>query len=152
MALASVSALAAAASIDPPDGTALLVTTASGVQIYSCEYDASHALGWVFKSPRATLYNASGLAVIEHFAGPSWEAKDGSSITGHVLAQMPSDTPGSVPQLLLEAKRSAADGMLATVRYVQRSKTVGGAMPAAPCTTEHALGNSPYLATYTFFK
>ena len=46
---------AGAAPIDPPDARALLSAAASGVQIYSCEYDANHTLGWVFRSPRATL-------------------------------------------------------------------------------------------------
>jgi hypothetical protein len=71
---------------------------------------------------------------------------------GHVLAQMPSDTPNGVPQLLLETRSTGAQGMLSEVRYVQRTMTAGGAAPTAPCTVEHAAGNSPYIATYTFFK
>jgi len=145
----------AAASIDPRDGQAFLTTTASGVQIYSCEYDANHRLDWVFKSPRATLYNTAGEAVIEHSAGPSWEAKDGSRITGHVIAQVPSDAPGGIPQLLLAANGATdvpANGTLSGVRYVQRIDTAGGAKPPAACSVEHAAGNSPYIAHYIFFK
>ncbi|MFM0015075.1 DUF3455 domain-containing protein [Paraburkholderia sediminicola] len=143
---------AGAAPIDPPDARALLSTAASGVQIYSCEYGANHTLGWVFRSPRATLFDTAGIAVIEHSAGPSWEARDGSRIVGHVLAQTPSETPNGVPQLLLETRSTGEKGMLSEVRYVQRTKTAGGAAPTAPCTVEHTTGSSPYIATYTFFK
>jgi hypothetical protein len=143
---------AGATPIDPPDAQVVLSATASGVQIYSCEYGANHTLGWVFKSPRATLFDAAGSAVIEHSAGPSWEARDGSRIVGHVLAQMPSETPDGVPQLLLEAHSMGKSGMLSDVRYVQRTRTAGGAAPTAPCTVEHAAGSSPYIATYIFSR
>ncbi|HEY2605795.1 DUF3455 domain-containing protein [Paraburkholderia sp. RL18-103-BIB-C] len=150
--LAVVGTSAGAATIDPPDARALLSATASGVQIYACEYDANHTLGWVFRSPRATLFDTHGTAVIEHSAGPSWEAPDGSRIVGHVLAQMPGETPDSLPNLLLETRSTGAKGMLSEVRYVQRTRATGGTAPTATCTVEHASGSSPYIATYKFFK
>ncbi|MEM5314899.1 DUF3455 domain-containing protein [Paraburkholderia sp. JHI869] len=143
---------AQAESIDLPGAQPFLTTTAAGVQIYACEYGADRTLGWVFQQPRATLYDAHGAAVIEHSAGPSWQARDGSRIEGKVVAQMPSETQGSVPQLLLDAHSTGSQGLLASVRYVQRVRTVGGAKPAAPCTVEHESGSSPYMATYIFYK
>lgn len=143
----------AAASIDPPaQTTRVLSANASGVQIYSCEYDAQHHLGWVFRSPQATLYDASGHAVIRHFAGPSWEAEDGSRIVGRVLAQRPSATKASVPELLLETHVVAGSGVLSDVRYVQRVGTVGGLAPRAQCVAEHQSGSTPYLAEYVFYR
>jgi Protein of unknown function (DUF3455) len=142
----------AAPSINPPQAEPVLTTTASGVQVYSCEYDAQQHLGWVFKNPQATLYDARGQALIRHSAGPSWEADDGSRIVGHVIAQTPSATAASVPQLLLETRSTGASGMLSAIRYVQRVNTVGGAMPAASCSAEHELGSSPYIANYIFYK
>ena len=142
----------AASSIDPPQAERVVTTTASGVQVYSCEYDAQHQLGWVFKNPQATLYDTSGQALIRHSAGPSWEADDGSRIVGHVIAQTPSETAASVPQLLLETRSTAASGMLSAIRFVQRVNTVGGVMPPSPCSTEHQLGSSPYIANYIFYK
>jgi hypothetical protein len=150
--LAVVGSAAGATPIDPPDAQVLLRTTASGVQIYSCEYGANHTLGWVFSSPRATLFDSSGTEVIDHSAGPSWEARDGSRIVGRVLTQMPSEAPNSVAQLLLETHSTGVKGLLSEVRYVQRTMTSGGVAPIAPCTAEHATGSSPYIATYTFFK
>lgn len=142
---------AATASIEPQNAQRAMTLTASGVQIYACEMNAQHQLGWVFKSPQATLFDTSGQAVVEHGAGPSWQAQDGSRIVGHVLAQKPSDTPASIPQLLLETHSTAA-GTLSAIRFVQRVNTVGGSMPAAPCSAEHQIGKSPYLANYVFYR
>jgi hypothetical protein len=151
-AICACATASAASSIEPPQAEQVMSTTASGVQNYSCEYDAQHHLGWVFTSPQATLYDAGGHAIIHHAAGPSWEAEDGSRIVGHVVAQTPSDTAASIPQLLLETRSTAASGELSGIRYVQRVKTVGGMMPVAPCSAEHEIGSSPYLANYVFYK
>jgi Protein of unknown function (DUF3455) len=122
------------------------------VQTYSCEFDAQHHLGWVFRSPQATLFDARGHAAAWHVAGPSWGAQDGSRIEGRVLAQRPSETLASIPQLLLETHSTSGIGTLSVVRYVQRVHTVGGLMPTAPCSTEHEIGSSPYLADYVFYR
>ena len=140
------------ASIDPPQAERVMTLAASGVQNYSCEFDAQHQLGWVFKSPLATRYDTSGHATVRHGAGPSWETEDGSRIVGHVLAQQPSETRASIPQLLLETHSTAGSGPLSAVRYVQRLHTVGGLAPTAPCATEHETGSSPYLADYVFYR
>ena len=140
------------ASIDPPQAERVMTLVASGVQTYSCEFDAQRHLGWVFRSPQATLYDTSGHAVVRHGAGPSWEADDGSRIVGRVLAQRPSETPASIPQLLLETHSTSGSGVLSVVRYVQRVHTVGGLAPGASCSTEHETGSSPYLADYVFYR
>jgi hypothetical protein len=143
---------ASSSSIDSPQAERVMTLVASGVQTYACEFDAQHRLEWVFKSPQATLFDASGHAAVQHGAGPSWEAEDGSRIVGHTIAQLPSETEASVPQLLLETHSTAGGGVLSAVRYVQRVKTIGGLMPAAPCSTEHEAGSSPYLAEYVFYR
>jgi hypothetical protein len=142
----------AAASIDPPQAERAMTLAASGVQTYSCEFDAQHHLGWVFKGPQAILFDASGQPTVRHGAGPSWQADDGSRIVGHVLAQRPSETSASIPQLLLETHSTSGKGALSAIRYVQRVHTVGGLMPSAPCSTEHQIGSSPYLADYVFYR
>ena len=142
-----------AGSIAAPAGTQPVATlAATGVQVYSCEFDASHRLGWVFKRPDATLYDANGRAVVHHGAGPSWQADDHSRIVGQVVGQAAGQTPGSISQLLLQTKSTGPEGMLSGVRYVQRLDTVGGAAPANHCVTEHQIGESPYFAHYAFLK
>ncbi|WGY70878.1 DUF3455 domain-containing protein [Burkholderia cepacia] len=141
-----------AAGLTPPaPATPVLATTATGAQIYSCEYDADHRLAWAFQRPEAMLFDGSGTLVVRHGAGPSWEALDGSRITGKKLAEAPSASPASIPQLLLAAT-PAATGTLAGVRFVQRLDTAGGTPPAATCATEHAVGRFPYFARYVFLK
>ena len=145
-------ALPATAFAMPSDAEVVATTIASGVQIYTCEFDDSHRLGWVFKSPLATLYDNDGQVAFHHAEGPSWQAADGSKIVGSVLSKVPSATPDSIPQLLLQTKNVAGSGILAGIRYVQRVDTVGGLAPAKGCTGEHQIGQSPYLARYIFLR
>lgn len=159
LAVCTVSARAdEAAGLAPPrPATPVLSTTAAGVQVYTCDYDAGHKLVWVFQQPEAMLFDSSGTLVVRHGAGPSWEAIDGSRITGKKLAQAPGAQPGSIPQLLLAATPAATDakaatGALAGVRFVQRLDTAGGMPPEPACSTEHAVGRFPYFARYVFLK
>jgi len=125
--------------------------SATGVQIYVCKRDADKPLAWTFKAPQADLYDAAGKLVIKHGAGPSWEAADGSRITGKVLQQSANTAEGgAIPLLLLQATSAGGPGWLSTVRYVQRLQTHGGIAPTQPCTAEGQEGRSPYLAQYVF--
>ncbi|GAB7525035.1 DUF3455 domain-containing protein [Paraburkholderia sp. 2C] len=150
------SAVSMSSSLTPLNAKPFTSTTATGVQVYMCEYDGSHHLTWLFKNPQATLYDPVGRAVFQHDAGPSWQAQDGSRIVGHPIAQMASASAGSIPQLLLETKSDDKSGdksgELSDVRYVQRLNTVGGSAPAQMCTAEHQVAYSPYFANYVFWK
>lgn len=70
---------------------------ASGVQIYVCRRDAANQLAWTFQAPQADLYDASGQLVVRHGAGPSWEAPDGSRITGKLLQHAANPDDGAAP-------------------------------------------------------
>src|SRR5580704_5662431 len=85
-------------TLAPENAQPILSTTATGVQVYSCEYDKDHHLAWTFQHPEATLYDDNGIAVIRHGAGPSWKRNDdGSTIKGKLIAQAPSSNAGSIP-------------------------------------------------------
>ena len=74
-----------------------------------------------------------------------------SKITGKVLQQAANTTEaGSIALLLLQATSTGGPGLLASVRYVQRLKTQGGAAPAEPCTQEGQEIRVPYRANYVF--
>jgi Protein of unknown function (DUF3455) len=124
---------------------------AVGVQIYSCNATAT-GFGWVFVAPEATLYR-EGHAVGKHYAGPTWEYKDGSKVIGAKLAAATPD-PASIPWLLLGAVSHTGAGKMADVTYVQRLETAGGIAPATGCdaTTVGAGARVPYTATYYFSK
>src|SRR3954467_824086 len=60
--------------IDVADGNKVfLVGHATGVQIYSCNPTAT-GFAWTFVAPRADLYNDHGKLIVNHFAGPTWQA------------------------------------------------------------------------------
>jgi hypothetical protein len=139
------------AQLIPPNVQQVASLEASGVQIYACEFDDARNLMWVLQGPMAELYDADGELIIQHSAGPSWQAQDGSRIVGHVIAQSASDHPASIPQLLL-ATDGAENGYLASVRFVQRLDTIGGLPPGQRCSREHQTGRSPYMARYVFLK
>src|SRR2546423_15292458 len=58
-----------------------LVGHAVGVQIYRCNA-VGDGFGWRLLAPRADLYSDHGKLIVTHFAGPSWQATDGSIVVG----------------------------------------------------------------------
>jgi hypothetical protein len=140
------------AQLPPPAGHALLLKVhAKGDQIYSCKNDVGGYL-WEPKAPDAQLFDEAGKPFGRHFAGPSWEAKDGSRITATIVDGVPSPDANSIPWLLLTVRSRKGDGVLARVTFIQRLNTKGGKAPAS-CDEAHA-GKElrvPYSADYFFF-
>jgi len=140
-------------SLVVPSGERLAFSfDAVGVQIYACAASGS-GVGWVFQAPEATLLNPGGQTAGTHFAGPTWQANDGSQVVGARVASVTVD-PSAVPWLLLSAASHAGAGRMAKVSFIQRFETVGGTAPAAGCdaTTAGALSRVPYQATYYFYE
>lgn len=73
----------------PANQTLTLETMASGYQVYECRAaDEDPArYQWAFKAPEAELYETAGNRLGRHYAGPTWEALDGSKVVGRVMAQ-----------------------------------------------------------------
>jgi Protein of unknown function (DUF3455) len=135
----------------PPQETILLGKyAAKGVQIYVCRTEGA-ANEWAFKAPEAALVDTKGKPFAKHYAGPTWEAPDGSKAVGKVLANEPAPKPGAIPWLLLSAE-SSGSGELASVRFVQRVNTSGGAAPSGTCPTVGAEQRVDYTADYVFYK
>jgi hypothetical protein len=144
------------ANLAPPAGSVLLFDLkARGVQIYACaaKPDDPSAFVWTFKAPEADLLNQRGEVVGHHFAGPTWQGNDGSAVVGTVLEHADSPDAGAIPWLLLEAKEHTGSGAFATITFIQRLATVGGAAPTAGCDANHAGDEvrQPYEATYAFY-
>src|SRR5689334_4511633 len=79
-------------TIQPPAGNVPYdATFGVGVQIYKCDGTA-----WTFVAPRATLHNLVGKKVGDHFAGPTWQYRDGSTVVAAKLAEAPSPI-GAIP-------------------------------------------------------
>jgi hypothetical protein len=139
------------AALAPPQGAQLLLKAiAEGVQIYGCQSQASGP-AWTLTGPEAVLRDPSGKEIGKHFAGPSWQALDGSTVVGEVVSR--ADAPGgnAIPWLLLRAKSHEGAGQLANVAFVQRVDTKGGLAPASACDLGATPVRIPYSATYVFY-
>jgi Protein of unknown function (DUF3455) len=140
-----------APALAPQQGAMLLGKyAAKGVQIYVCRVKGA-ANEWAFKAPEAELVDAEGRPFAKHYAGPTWEAPDGSKAVGKVLANEPAPKSGAIPWLLLSAE-SSASGALSGVRFVQRVNTSGGVAPSGTCPTVGAEQRVDYTADYIFYK
>lgn len=143
--------------IKAPTGEKLvLVARASGSQIYVCQQASSQdgKSHWTLKAPEAQLRDQSGAIIGHHYAGPTWKHKDGSEVTGKVVAQVDSPDATSIPWLLLTANGHVGTGVLAVVNSIQRIHTNGGQPPpAADCNTPtlNAERKSSYTADYYFY-
>ena len=135
--------------VPPPDAKLIGSYKATGAQIYVCTAQGS-AIQPVFKAPEAQLME-NDKPVAKHYAGPTWEATDGSKVVGKVAESVPASKEGDIPWLLLTAQ-STGQGLFAGVRFVQRVETQGGAAGQTACPTAGTELRVPYSATYRFFR
>ena len=163
-AMAALSLVAQVALAGPPSPTGVpdqiqpgvgnkvfLVGHGVGVQIYTCNGSV-----WSAAVPRANLYDDNGKLIISHFAGPSWQAKDGSKAVGTVVDKVTMDKT-AIPWVLLSATTTPGpDGdRLVDTSFIQRLDTTGGLTPpAADCNaaTANTVVEVPYTAEYVFWK
>lgn len=140
----------------PPSQILSSQLRASGVQIYGCKAskDDSTRFEWVLVSPEAELMDRTGKAVGRHYAGPTWEASDGSKVVGAVVGRDNGPDPSAIPWLLLRATSTSGHGMFSSTQSVQRLHTVGGKAPADGCdqTREGKQVQVPYQADYLFYS
>lgn len=89
----------------------------------------------------------------KHFAGPSWEASDGSRVTGKAIANVASPDADAIPWLLVNMVSHEGSGVLSRATSIQRVNTRGGKAPAAGCGASQ-VGKEvrvPYSADYLFY-
>ena len=144
-------------NLRPPSAEVLfLEARGSGVQIYECALKPGQPLtyGWIFRGPEAALVDRSGHSLGKHYAGPTWESNDGSSVVGALKAQDSGPRASAIPWLLLTAKTTAGTGVFSATTSIQRLQTVGGVAPAEACGAANAaqLARVPYTATYYFYR
>jgi hypothetical protein len=135
--------------------TLSLIVPARGVQIYECRAhkDRPGDHEWAFVAPEAELFDAQGKRIGKHYAGPHWEAADGSKIVGTVKERVDAPATDAIPWLLLTAKSTGVQGAFSKVTSIQRVNTVSGTAPKAGCTqaTLGAKASIKYSADYYFF-
>jgi Protein of unknown function (DUF3455) len=144
------------AAIEPPPGLVVLFRArAEGVQIYRCQQRADNAdqFDWVFKAPRADLFDDHGQKLGTHSAGPVWVAADGSKVAAKMEKTVPAPDANAIPWLLLKVNRHEGTGMFGKVKYIQRIDTWAGRAPAEGCCVTN-VGKEvsvKYQATYLFY-
>jgi len=142
------------AAIDPPANVTLAAgLAANGVQIYACAAPKpGEAPAWTLEGPHATLSQGHDVVGI-HFAGPAWQALDGSSVKGAKLASADAPVATAVPWLLLSGSASG-DGTFGRVTHVQRLETSGGKAPSSGCDASHVGAKVlvPYTSSYFFYR
>lgn len=145
------------ANLRAPSGEVLfLEARASGVQIYECALRPGQppTYEWTFRGPEAVLVDPSGRSLGKHYAGPTWQSNDGSSVVGAVTASDPGPAANAIPWLLLATKTTAGSGTFSATTSIQRVRTVGGVAPSAACSAANTaqIARVPYTATYYFYR
>jgi hypothetical protein len=128
------------------DEVLAMVVPAKGVQIYECSGEK-----WAFVAPEAELFDANGKRIGRHYAGPTWEAADGSKVAGSLKSRADAPQADAIPWLLLGAKSVGPQGAFSRVTSIQRVSTTGGAAPAGTCTTPGERARVAYTADYYLF-
>lgn len=139
--------------LQPPATEQLLLQLhAKGDQVYTCKEGVTQ-FAWTLKAPDAQLFDKEGKPFGKHFAGPSWQANDGSLVTGKAVANAPSPDPDSIPWLLVTVLTHDGSGVLSRAASIQRLNTKGGKAPASGCDSTHAGQEAriPYTADYLFY-
>jgi len=125
---------------------------AIGAQVYACAATADGPK-WQFVEPQAILYDDHARLIGIHFAGPTWQTRDGSQVKAARVDGVTVD-PTAIPWLLLK-QTSTTPGRVAATTYVQRLNTRGGLEPAASKCSTATVGNERkvlYTADYRFWR
>lgn len=128
-------------------------TVGKGEITYACKMkpdQSGHA--WTFMAPVASLWDDKKMEVGKYYAGPTWEAADGSKVMGKQLAVSPGGD-GNIPLQLVQANPQGSMGAMSKVSYIQRLNTQGGVAPKAPCAADNAGAEMKvaYQADYVFY-
>ena len=122
---------------------------------YECreKKDMAGAFEWAFVTPVATLWDTQKKSVGKYYGGPTWEAADGSKVTGKQVAVAPASA-GNIPLQLVKADPAMGSGAMTGVTYIQRLETKGGVAPSATCNAAAAGTKQQvaYQAKYVFYK
>jgi Protein of unknown function (DUF3455) len=145
----STSAAELPATIDVPNAVIVATYHAEGAQLYECSLDAGRKL-WRFREPVASLIS-DGTTVGRHYAGPTWEHKDGSMARAKLAGSAPGATPDDIPWLRLDVVSQLGNGALYGVTSVQRINTRGGVATGA-CDEVGTFRSVPYAADYVFLR
>lgn len=132
----------------PAGNTLSFHTYAVGFQLYRWSGGR-----WNFVAPSAKLFADENYRapVGDHFAGPTWQSSNGSSV---VAARVEGCTPdaAAIPWLLLRSVSTGGKGVFSKTTFIQRTNTGGGLEPSSPGSFEGDQRKVPYVAEYYFYE
>ena len=143
-------------NIRVPDGHKMAMTTVGVGEItYECKEKANAPgqMEWFFVGPKAQLNDTKGKQVGTYFCPPAtWQALDGSKVTGTQLAVAPAGA-GNLPYQLVKANPAEGKGAMSGVSYIQRVALKGGVAPSSECSAVNKGQRQvvPYQADYIFW-
>ena len=143
-------------NIRVPDGHKMAMTTVGVGEItYECKEKANAPgqMEWFFVGPKAQLNDTNGKQVGTYFGPPAtWQALDGSKVTGTQLAVAPAGA-GNLPYQLVKANPAEGKGAMSGVSYIQRVALKGGVAPSSECSAVNKGQRQvvPYQADYIFW-
>src|SRR5262245_40008418 len=145
------------AKLMPPESYKLLLKAeAKGVQIWESVPGDDGKPKWNFVAPLADLFDERGKKLGCHYAGPSWEAADGSKVKKPADAKLESliaPNKDDLPWLLIPVlTEDGKNGTFAKATYIQRLNTKGGQAPKDPPLRIGTKIGVPYTATYYFYS
>lgn len=145
------------AAVQVPDGHKVaLETVGVGKITYECRVkkDMAGQFEWAFVGPDATLSDRRSTVVGKYYGPPAtWEARDGSKVTGTQVAVAPA-AAGSIPLQLVKANPAVGMGAMQGVSHIQRVATQGGVAPQTACDAS-GVGQKQvvdYQADYIFWS
>ncbi len=145
------------AAVQVPAGHAVaLETVGVGSITYECRAKAAMPgqFEWVFVGPDAKLLDRAGKQVGTYYGPPAtWQATDGSKITGTQLAVSPAQS-GAIPLQLVKTNPAMGEGAMKGMAYIQRVATQGGVAPADVCGASMLAVKKvvTYQADYIFWR
>lgn len=140
----------------PAGHVVAMETHATGELTYECKDKANMPgqVEWTFVGPKATLADRHGKAVGTYYGPPAtWQAADGSKVSGTQVAVAPSG-PGNIPFQLVKANPAVNPGAMMDISFIQRVALQGGAAPATGCSADTRGQRTvvPYQGDYIFYK
>lgn len=139
----------------PATQTLAVSVQARGVQIYECGVSKADParFEWIFKAPEAELFDKAGKRIGKHYAGPTWEAGDGSKAVATAKERYDGPDVNAIPWLLLNVTSAEGNGIFGKTQSVQRLKTAGGKAPADGCDQAQLgkIARVNYRAVYDFY-
>ncbi len=144
-------------AVQVPAGHQVVMEAAAAGDIsYECraKRDMAGQFEWVFVGPDAGMRDRQGKRIGRYYGPPAtWEAIDGSKVTGTQVAVAPAGMADIALQLV-KANPAMGAGMMQGTSYIQRVNTRGGVAPAIACAASNAGQKTlvKYSADYIFWR